>query len=196
VILPALKYGLIKQERSALLYNMRKGCLLFFVIFISCSDNEKVKINKYFDLEGYFKKEAVQFQEENFKLEKTLVQDDYAETVIIDSVDWNKMLSPFMSCDINKLAWINSYKVDSTLSGDSISVSYSCKEEKLPIQKIILLIVNDDVVEVGIEKERSNFYYSSKEFYNYHHNGFVIHSQQKVTLMDEEKYKITGTFVR
>ena len=166
------------------------------LLLFSCNKNEKVKINKYFDLENYFKQEAQRLQRGGFKLEKKLVEGPYSETVLIDSADWKKMLSPFMSCDINKPAWINSYASDSIVSGDSSRVIYTAKEKGLQIRRVEIFFIDKTPFEIKIERTRENFYYTSKEIYNYHPDAFVINSKQKVRLMSEERYQITGRFVR
>jgi hypothetical protein len=190
---------LIKRERWGLLCKMKNsspGFFFFFLLFISCTGSDQVKTSRYYDLETFFKEKAEHLQQGGYKLEKKLVKDSYSETRLIDSVNWKKMLSPFISCDINKPSWINSYAADSSHSGDSSKVTYQAKEAYLPIRRIELLFINNSLEDVIIKKKTQNFYYSLSEIYNYHSDGFVIRSSQKIRLMKGEQYEITGRFVR
>lgn len=169
---------------------------LIVVTLSSCSDNEKKKVSRYYDLEGYFKEEANRLQSGNFNLEKKFVDGAYTETVTSISADWNRVLSPFMSCDINKASWVNSYDADSTVNGDTSRLVYRAKEEDLPIHKVEVLFYNSKPVKVFIEKGKENFYFFSFETYEYYPDHFFIQSMHKVRFTSEQRYEITGRFVR
>jgi hypothetical protein len=195
VILQEQKSGLIKQEHWGHLYKMKKYLLLLTLFISSCNKNETLKIDKYFDLKKYFTAEADRLQKQELRLKKDLLKGGNSETVIIDSVNWTKTLASFTSCDINKPSWINSYTIDSIRSDNTLLLMYRAKEQTLIIQKLEIVLTNDKVSSINIDKSRTNFYYTSTENYQYTPLGFTMKGKQKVLLMDEVNYIIQGKFI-
>ncbi|MEP7263090.1 MAG: hypothetical protein ABI772_01255 [Bacteroidota bacterium] len=175
---------------------MRNYFLFVLILICSCNKNEPVSIHKYFDLKKYFETEASRLQSENMQLEKVLIKGVQSENVHDDSVNWSKTLAPFISCDINKPSWNNSYSVDSIRSDSSLVLIYKSLEENLPVRTIEVAWKNDLVTSVKIQKERNTYYYTSSETYEYHPAGFEMKGKQKVRMMDEVNYEITGTFIK
>ncbi len=154
-----------------------------------------MKIDKYFDLKKYFTTEANHLQKQKVHLIKTLVKGKDSETITIDSVNWTNALASFSSCDINKPSWTNSYTIDSIQSDNTLLLVYRAKEKTLIVQKMEIVFTDDKVTSINIDKNRANFYYTSKEKYQYTPFGFTMKGSQKVLLMEEVNYEIQGKFI-
>lgn len=175
---------------------MKNYFLLFVILLCSCNKSETVSIHKYFDLKKYFEAEASRLQSGNMQLEKVLIKGNQSENIHQDSVNWNKTLAPFISCDINKPSWSNSYSVDSIRSDSSLTVIYKGIEENLPVRTIEIIWKNEIITSIKIYKEKNSFYYTSSETYDYNSSGFNMTGKQKVRLMDEVSYEIKGMFIK
>src|ERR1700688_2857367 len=68
----------------------------------------------YFDLKGYFKKNAAQFSLHNRPVFKTVVHNGITESKKIQIDNWERELSLFIGSDINKPAWKDSYQIKTT----------------------------------------------------------------------------------
>ena len=92
---------------------MRVAILLLLVLlFTSCEQKgkEKSKDLTYFDIEGYFKKEANRLSGKNRPIDKTVWINGKSEHHIINIKNWEKELGVFIEADINKGSWKGSFK--------------------------------------------------------------------------------------
>lgn len=172
--------------------------LVLLLSFVSCSDeNVKVVHQHYYDLSAFFKQEASALYRSRMAMEKQIIKDGLSEKKKFINVNWLSELKPFIDCDINKPAWVNSYQTDTIhLSADSMKVVFKAIETQLPIRKIELTLYKQKVCNVQINKECDNFYYQSSDLYVYQSTkGFEISGSQKVRLLDKTSYRINATFM-
>src|SRR5690606_5344233 len=94
--------------------------------FFSCNGDGDVSAavtrpEPYFSLAGYFGGEATRLQHRNPEIVKTVSKNGDEEQRRIRVADWKDEFGLFIDADINKPAWQNSYRVDST----DTSVTYT-----------------------------------------------------------------------
>ena len=175
---------------------MRSFFFFTLLLIVACNQPETVTEKKYFSLEKYFHEQADSLQINHIKIKKTITKNDENEIHQYDTVTWNNELKPFLSCDINKPAWINSYKVDSIYTGDVGRIIYTSKEKNLPILTIEINTLNNNIEKITITKNKINLYYSSFEKYIYDpHYGYAIEGRQKIRFRDEIRYVISSQFL-
>ena len=195
-----LKPGLIKHVSWVRISDMRKcHCILIITVFLLASCNEetiKVASNKYYDLAAFFRLEAKTLDNLNMKLEKKIVKDSIIEEKSFEKINWLNELSPFIDCDINKPAWINSYRTDTLQTNVGMKVVYTAIEDKLPVRTIELTINKNKITEITTHKVRHNFYYQSEDLLTYHvQKGYEISGSQNVRLLDKTYYRIIALYL-
>ena len=174
-------------------------CLILVILLTSCGEeNINSEHKQYYDIAYFFKQESVALQKNKMKIVKQIIKDGAKDLKTFDNINWQKELKPFADCDINKPAWINSYLTDTiTLKNGGITITYTAKEEKLPVRRIKISFTNENLIEdIVIRKERHNFYYRSDDWFVYRAmKGFEIKGSQKVHFLDETIYEISAIFI-
>jgi hypothetical protein len=170
---------------------------IFFAILIlsSCGKSSSVQIHKYFSLENYFKEKSVQFSSIKAGLAKTIYKDQKSEQKFFENPKWKEEFAPFAACDINKAAYINSYKSDTLTEKGKTIIRYSSIEEKLPVREINITFIKNQVVAISIIKETSNIYYTVHENLQFGTTGYTISGGQEVRFIEPVRYSVTGKFI-
>lgn len=127
----------------------------------SCKQAEiKTSEAVYEDIKSYFESEAKRLSEKKTQINKTIEQNGSTESKNGISVKWEDELSLFISSDINKPAWQDSYK---TIK-DSSLISYYAKDPNLKTQTI--KIQKDEqgkTTRIDISNRTQNYLYESTE---------------------------------
>jgi len=141
--------------------------ILTFSLFITaCSDNKSTSrsiVNDYFDLEEYFVKEAESLRQSNAKISKTLLKNGIAETLVFDSINWDKELKPFMNSNLNKPAFRHAYTIDTFLHHSAAKIIYTAKDPLLTTKSILISYFNEKIDSLMIINQTSNVYYTAEE---------------------------------
>ncbi len=144
----------------------------------------------YFSLADYFGQEAMRLQELNPDIIKTVAKNGEGERKEIRGLDWQKEFALFIDADINKPAWQNSYRVDSTES----SLTYKSIDPKLRTAEITVEKYGDGAVKhIHIVNSVSNMLYQTEETLDYYPDSlYRIDKQQQVQVIGESRYTVTG----
>jgi len=163
----------------------------------SCSDSERVSnalhTAPYFSLAEYFEKEAARLQQHNPEIIKTAAKNGEDERKKIHVADWKSEFALFIDADINKPAWQNSYRVDSTGS----SVTYTPIDSTLRTKEIrIEKTDSGTVTHVRVINQVSNMLYQTNEQLDYYVDSlYRITKQQHVLVIGESHYTVTGEWL-
>lgn len=167
--------------------------------YISCNNKtENAPESKpYFDLKKYFLQQADLLNKQQTQLQKQITKVSKTEVKIFTSVDWQRELTPFSDCDINKPSWFHSYYADTNFVAGEMRVKYIARDASLPVRQLQVNFENNIVKQLYIDKESANSYYHSKNSYAYSPvNGFAINGSQEVMLSRKTNYSITAKFVK
>jgi hypothetical protein len=151
---------------------------------------------KYFDLKGYFDKEAERLQILNPQINKSVSHNGETETKKVRISSWKKELNMFTESDINKPAWKASYSVFISPNTPAEKViSYKAKYPDLKTQNIFVAYSNGELTEIQIVNNVKNLLYQTTEtlYYSPKH-GYTIIKTQKVKIMGANNYRIKGVF--
>jgi hypothetical protein len=162
------------------------------------SESAEMKVKKYYDLKGLVERQIVALNSEKPKVQKNILVNKIAENQTVDSLDWSKELEFFMQADLNKPAFVSSYRVDSS----SMGVKYFLKEsEKLPVKFLEVNRMGEDGVEIRALVSNSNYLYDTErnlklslkqgQLTDYQIDGF-----QKVIFSQKKMFKIIGKVLR
>jgi hypothetical protein len=166
------------------------GILLIFYGCNPAVKNQQRTLN-YFDLKGYFNKEALRLTKNNPEFTKTVTVNDSSETKKIRISDWSKELSIFSDADINRNAWKGLFKTNLTVGQDT----YTSDDEKIPVKEISITRKNHEIQSIRIVMKSSNSLYSSADTLSYYPDSlYDIKKSQQIKLLSEKKYRITGSF--
>lgn len=173
--------------------------LTFFALFSACNEDVKDnQTNKYFDLKGLIEKQIKTLNTQKPMVQKSVVMADSLENQSIKTVDWTRELELFMQADLNKPAFTQSYRVDSS----SMGVKYSLKEkEKLPVKYLNISRVGEDGISIEALINTDNYLYETErllklsikdnELTDYQIDGF-----QKIVFGNKKVFKINGIIKR
>lgn len=168
---------------------------LICIHITSCvSDNKKpdTQDSYFYNFKAFFNAEVEKLNKRNPAVEKTITHNDQSETKTLNIHNWKQELDLFYESDINKASWKNSYTADSSAS----KIIYTAKEDKLRIRKAeVYFSDKQQPVRISFHNKTANYLYSSEERLDYYPDSlYTIHKKQKVVLLGENDYHITGKF--
>ena len=163
------------------------------LVLYSCNPAAKNQRNtlKYFDLKGYFEKEAARLTKNDPVFTKTVTVNGAAESKNTRIADWTKELSIFSDADINRNAWKGLFKITNT--GDQ--EIYTSDQEKVPVKELRITKRKGVVYHINILVKNTNMLYSSTDTLSYYPDSlYQVKKKQQIKLLAEKKYTITGKF--
>ncbi len=172
----------------------------FFVIIIiiplcggclkSTTKNTKPEIY-YFDIKTFFNNESYRLTKANKAIKKTVWLNNKPEKRNIKITNWATEFSLFTKSDINKTAWQNSYRKDSTAN----KVTYTAKFSDLKTRSITIYTTNKKTVRIKIINHQKYYLFENWETLLYCPNSFYkIEKKQKLLFWDADVYKVVGYF--
>ena len=174
--------------------------VLCIVLGISACQSESVeiKVKKYYDLKGLIERQIEALKSEKPKVQKDISVNEVVENQVVDSLDWSKELDFFIQADLNKPAFVSSYRVDSS----SMGVKYFLKEtENLPVKFLEVNRMGEDGVEIRALVTNNNYLYDTErnlrlslkqgQLIDYQIDGF-----QKVVFGKKKMFKVNGKVLR
>ena len=173
--------------------------LLIMLTISACqSESGEMKVKKYYDLKGLVERQIIALKLEKPKVKKDISVNEVAENQTVDSLDWVKELEFFMQADLNKPAFVSSYRVDSSLRG----VQYFLKEtEKSPVKFLEINRMSEDGIEIRALLTNNNYLYDTErhlrlslkqgQLIDYQIDGF-----QKIVFGKKKMFKVRGTVLR
>mgnify|MGYP006300713847 CR=1 FL=1 len=141
------------------------------------------KASPFYDLEGFFSEEVERLQQEQPPVDKTVTLEGRSEFQQLDSLDYRDELSVFQNSDINRAAWWDRYRIDSTFSGDRLqSITYSARSEELKIRSVRIRFEKENVRLVEIENRTDSPAATMDQQLQYDpQSGYRIETHQNVT---------------
>ena len=169
------------------------------VFFLSTCVDETAIIKQeptFFDLKNYFKKQSEMLSQRTTVYKTTTVDSNRIEK-IIDSLDFEKELKIFQESDINKVSWMDKYRVDSLFdtNGNLNRLIYKALDETMRTQELIISFEQNEVDTVRIFNDASGNVAKLQQRLTYiPSSGYSIESRQKTTLSDEHVLTVEVRF--
>ncbi len=173
--------------------------LVGLIIFLStCIDESGVRNQKlaFFDLKGYFEKQLEILPQNTSVYKITSVNGNRIEKKI-DSIDFSQELKVFEESDINKVAWIDKYEVDSIFDdkGSLYQIVYQSTDEKLKTQRLSISFDQNTIDSIEIFNNASGSVAKLEQHLQYIPSfGYSIESKQKTTFSDEHVLMVEVRF--
>lgn len=193
------------RRESDLTYKMKNFAALrlcvIILFFTSCSkehEEKKSEPGKFFDLVGYFSKEADALNVTKPEITKTIIKDGATETkTLSDSIDWKKELKIFAENSINKPAWKDNFSADTIKEAEKNTIIYKSDDEKISVKEI--KIFTDSLwqpTEICIKRDAKNFLYTSQQTLCYIPKRFYrLESEMHVRWTFDTKFSVEGKFI-
>ncbi|NRF41372.1 hypothetical protein [Pedobacter foliorum] len=175
---------------------MRNTILLFCILlfFISCSDSADKKQKNdltYFDVKGYFEKEAARLTKTNPLINKAVNVNGEGESKSMKIADWKKELMLFSDADINRASWKGLFQLKKSEDLER----YTSNNEKVPVKELLVFYKKDKVSGFKFLIKNTNSLYASVDTLTYYPDSlYQIKKMQNIKLLSEKTYTVTGTF--
>lgn len=175
---------------------MKKKLILlaFALSCFGCNQRKEFKADTnllYFDINGYFKREATRLKKINPEIVKEVSVNGAAERRKIRITDWEKELAIFSNADINKASWRGSFEVQKAEDTES----YTSNNKRIPVKKVIVEKDNSNVKRLEVIITSNNILYSSGDTLLYCPDSiYQIKKHQKIKLLKAKTYTVTGRF--
>jgi len=175
---------------------MNKKLILFVFALgcFGCNQREESKANTnllYFDISGYFKREATRLKKINPEIVKVVSVNGTAEQRKLRITDWDKELAIFSNADINKASWKGSFKIEKA----EYTESYTSNNKRISVKKVLVYKDNSKVKKLEIIITNKNILYSSGDTLLYYPDSlYQIKKHQKIKLLKAKTYTVTGRF--
>jgi len=173
---------------------MRKYALFMAGFLLSCGAPEADKQStavRYFDLKGYFTREAGALNRRAPLVNKTVMVNNNAENKQLKISNWEKELSAFIDADINKPAWQGAFIKRS----NGAITTFTSNNEKVPVKSVQVTEQQGNIISLLIIIQNQNYLYSSSDTLSYYPDSlYKIRKTQQIKLMSPKQYQITGTF--
>jgi len=171
---------------------------LFFIIILLGCQVESVKVTQppFFDLNDFFEKELTTFS--NLKqINKTVILNGKKEEKTLKEFNLKKDLEIFTDSNINKVAWLDKYKVDSLSNENGLvkKITYQAIDDKVKTRKMVIEYSNGEVKRISINNASSNQVASLNQNLNYiPKEGYSIQSSQNVSLSESQELSVEVEF--
>lgn len=169
-------------------------CGFLLLLFFGCNNQPEQKQQReltYFDITGYFETEVARLSKANPSISKTVAVNGGLEEKQLRIADWKKELSSFSNADINRASWKGAF----TLSRQQNTQTYTSDQEKIPVKKVQVSFEKERLKSLLIVIRNSNSLYRSEDTLTYYPDSlYRVQKTQKIKLLNEKNYVITGTF--
>lgn len=173
-------------------------CVLLGMALWSCRpDTEPAdRQQTFFDIEAYFQQQMDSLNEATTRLNKKVTIEEQTEEREFQDIDYTKELQIFKSSHINRPAWSDKYRVDSTMrSGELVALSYTALDTSLNTRLIDLQFGQGQVKRVQIRnKDKSMIAATEQNLLYIPGKNYRISSSQKTVGSAARRVLIEATF--
>ena len=162
------------------------------LLLSACQMRESAKSGgptPFFDLKGYMNTQIEDLNERQPTLEKRIQVDGQKETQQLDSLDYEKELRMFLRSDINRKAWFDKYKADSTLeNGNLQQIRYTTDAEDLKTQLLEIQYEQGEVSQIYIENRTESVVADVRQELLYEvGKGYRLFTAQQTAMSSEQE---------
>ncbi len=150
----------------------------------------------FFGLKEYMQQETQQLSALQPRVLKRISIDGKAEEQVFDSLDYSKELAVFSRSDINKTAWFDKYRVDSTFqAGQLRQATYTALDEKLKTRLMEIEYDEGAVTSVHILNRTESLVADVyQDMYYRAGKGYSLMTKQSTALSDEKEIRVEVAF--
>lgn len=166
--------------------------LLTALLHTSCEEQVADVANQpdpFFDLEAYIEAQISSLNQKQPKVRKTILVKGQRETQQFDSLDYRTELKTFLNSDINRKAWVDKYKADSTFEGSQLKqVTYTATGADLKTRLLRVKYDQGEVSDIYIENRTNSIVADVRQdLYFQPGQGYRLVTTQETVLSEEQE---------
>ena len=164
--------------------------IIFGILLLICTNacqQTNVEPNEmaYFNLKGFIEGQLKNLQGLQASYRKVVKVNDHFEIKKIKIVDLREDLKGFLSYDINKNAWKNSFAKDSNAFNQT--VQYSAQEDYIPVKKCAIIYEGNAIKKIRLFiRVENNLFTSVKIIDLFPSNTYSYYHSQQVKGMKKQ----------
>ena len=121
--------------------------------------------------------------------------DGKEETHIVDQIDWEKELRPFIYSDINRVGWTDRYSADTIPDavGKTLQMHYKALDDQLRVREIRIFFrpKMEKVEKILITKKRSSLIVENEQRLTYlPDEGYILVNRQSTPIFGKKELRI------
>lgn len=169
--------------------------LLAATLQTSCEEQVSAAASQpdpFFDLEAYIEGQISGLNQEQPKVRKTISVEGQRETQQFDSLDYRTELKTFLNSDINRKAWVDKYKADSTFEGSQLKqVAYTATGEDLKTRLLRVQYEQGKVSDIYIENRTNSIVADVRQDLHFQPGqGYRLVTTQETVLSEEQEIEV------
>ncbi len=169
--------------------------LLTTLLHTSCEEQVAAVANQpdpFFDLEAYIEEQISDLNQKQPKVRKTISVEGQKETQQFDSLDYRTELKTFLNSDINRKAWIDKYKADSTFEGSQLrQVTYKATGEDLKTRLLRVQYEQGKVSDIYIENRTNSLVADVRQDLHFQPGqGYRLVTTQETVLSEKQEIEV------
>jgi hypothetical protein len=174
---------------------MRLITAIYFALLVSCQRIPDNNI-RLFDTKHFFEHEITLLNEQKTGIKQVLIYQHKQDITINDTVNWKKELQIFVDIDLAKSSNKSSFKVDTTNTNNLFTVSFTSKDEKQNLKKVVVTTdEKQNIKAIDALMVKSNSLYQSKTILRYvPDSGYSVKGIQDVAVGNDMEYSIKALF--
>jgi len=170
---------------------LASSILLFLLGCNAGTDERQKNASSYFDLKGYFEKEANRLTKADPTVRKTAGINGVYETRALKIADWKRELSSISNADINKASWRGIFSITRSEN----KVIYRSDNKKVPVKELCVFYRNNIASGFLVLIRNSNALYTSADSLTYYPDSlYRIKKNQQIKLLAKKNYEISIKF--
>ncbi|MCO6487551.1 MAG: hypothetical protein J5I98_03985 [Phaeodactylibacter sp.] len=171
------------------------------LVFAGCAsggeEGKHATPDAFFDLKGYMESEIQRLSETQPEVLKRIAIDGRGEEKTFDSLDYEKELDIFSRSDINKVAWLDKYRVDSVYQGGQLArLTYTSKDKDLKTHLLEVRFSDGQVTQVHVQNKTESIVADvGQEIWYQPAKGYRLASRQSTALTEEKEVEVEVEFL-
>jgi len=169
------------------------------IIFVSCLGKQESipQQDRFFDLRA-FMEDQKQLLGETVEVKKIVWVDEEKESHEKEAIQIDRELDLFANADINRVAWLDKYGVDSLYENNRLkAIQYRALEEQLQTRKLdILFDRSNEVSKIEIERSSESWVIKTVQNLIYEpKKGYKIDSEQDLIFFEPHSLSVFVQYV-
>jgi hypothetical protein len=123
--------------------------------------------DQFFGLCSYINDLIDEYTTAGYTVDKTVTLNDHSETHNNMEVSWRSELQPLASAYINRSAWVDKFRTDTTVTAEGYSVIYASSAANIPVKEMEVRFIDGadgpDVESIRVKTSRKNLLYTSNQ---------------------------------
>ena len=182
---------------------MRAFCLLLLLLTGCMEQPQTVGEARYFDVAGFVDQQVTRLTDQPPLVRKQTALNGRRQERTTRRIDWARELNPFREADLNRPAWRDRYRIDTTTTGAGRRITYVARDGDLPLDFLEIELAGDQLRALRADLRSENVLYDSRRRLELTCNPatgqlehYGVRGFQKLVLRDSVRFHIDARLSR